>query len=91
MRKRWSSTGFTVITIKKQQAYRRFLSLNLPYFTTANCDANSFATTQSFFNTKLAEIPGYARILSKLEESTNDCIALKNRELESVNNFLKGK
>ena len=68
-----------------------FFIPNLPYFTTANCDANSFATTQSFFNTKLAEIPGYARTLSKLEESTNDCIALKNRELESVNNFLKGK
>lgn len=64
---------------------------NLPYFTTASCDAESLATTQTFFDAKLDDVPGYARTLSKLAESTNDCIALKNRELKSVNSFLNSK
>jgi alanyl aminopeptidase len=68
-----------------------FFIPNLPYFTTASCDAESLATTKTFFNEKVADVAGYARTLSKLEESTNDCIALKTRELESVNSFLKSK
>ena len=38
---------------------------------------------------KIADEPGYARTLSKLEESVNNCISLKERELASVNSFLK--
>ncbi|WP_372761302.1 M1 family metallopeptidase [Pseudoalteromonas sp.] len=68
-----------------------FFIPNLPYFTTASCDAASLAKTKAFFNQKLTEVAGYARTLSKLEESTQDCIALKTRELESVNQFLKSK
>ncbi|TMP69808.1 aminopeptidase [Pseudoalteromonas sp. S1609] len=68
-----------------------FFVPNLPYFTTASCDAESLATTQTFFDAKLDDVPGYARTLSKLAESTNDCIALKNRELKSVNSFLNSK
>jgi alanyl aminopeptidase len=68
-----------------------FFVPNLPYFTTASCDAESLATTMRFFNDKIADLPGYARTLSKLEESTQDCIALKKREIKSVNSFLKSK
>ena len=68
-----------------------FFIPNLPYFTTASCNAESLAKTKVFFNEKVADVAGYARTLSKLEESTNDCIALKTRELESVNSFLKSK
>ena len=68
-----------------------FFIPNLPYFTTASCNAESLAKTKTFFNEKVADVAGYARTLSKLEESTNDCIALKTRELESVNSFLKSK
>jgi len=66
-----------------------FFVPNLPFFTTASCDAKSLEKTKTFFNDKITEVPGYARSLSKLEESINDCIALKNRELNSVNSFLK--
>lgn len=66
-----------------------FFVPNLPFFTTASCDAQSLEKTKTFFNDKITEVPGYARSLSKLEESVNDCIALKNRELNSVNSFLK--
>ncbi|MBQ4833867.1 ERAP1-like C-terminal domain-containing protein [Pseudoalteromonas sp. MMG010] len=68
-----------------------FFIPNLPYFTTANCNAKSLATTQQFFNKKVEEVPGYARTLSKLQESTQDCIALKKREIKSVNSFLNAK
>ncbi|UOB74108.1 MULTISPECIES: M1 family metallopeptidase [Pseudoalteromonas] len=68
-----------------------FFIPNLPYFTTVGCDAKSLATTQNFFNDKISEVPGYSRTLSKLEESTLDCIALKKRELDSVNSFLNSK
>ncbi|WP_394202873.1 M1 family metallopeptidase [Marinagarivorans algicola] len=66
-----------------------FFVPNLPHFTTVSCDAKSLAKTQQFFNQKIAEVAGFSRTLSKLEESVNDCIALKNRELDSVNSFLK--
>ncbi|KPH93060.1 aminopeptidase [Pseudoalteromonas porphyrae] len=62
---------------------------NLPYYTTAGCDASSLKTTQAFFTDKISEVPGYARSLSKLAEGINTCIALKERELASVNSFLK--
>lgn len=68
-----------------------FFVPNLPHFTTVSCDAKSLAKTQRFFNQKITEVAGFSRTLSKLEESVNDCIALKNRELESVNSFLKGQ
>ena len=68
-----------------------FFIPNLPYFTTAQCDAKSLAKTQDFFNDKVADVAGYTRTLSKLEESTQDCIALKKRELDSVNSFLKSQ
>ena len=54
-----------------------------------NVDVERTQKTKTFFNDKITEVPGYARSLSKLEESINDCIALKNRELNSVNSFLK--
>ncbi|MFY8327748.1 M1 family metallopeptidase [Pseudoalteromonas sp. ZZD1] len=66
-----------------------FFVPNLPYFTTSGCSATSLAKTQAFFNDKIADVPGYARTLSKLEESVTNCISLKERELESVNSFLK--
>ncbi|BDF96447.1 M1 family metallopeptidase [Pseudoalteromonas sp. KAN5] len=66
-----------------------FFVPNLPYFTTSGCSASSLAKTQSFFMDKIADEPGYARTLSKLEESVNNCISLKERELASVNSFLK--
>ena len=66
-----------------------FFVPNLPYFTTSGCSASSLAKTQSFFMSKIADEPGYARTLSKLEESVNNCISLKERELDSVNSFLK--
>ena len=52
-------------------------------------DTNTFV--ESEVKDKIEETPGYARTLSKLEESTHDCIALKERELASVNDFLKSK
>ena len=76
---------------KVTQSLPPFFVPNLPYFTTARCDEQSLATTQAFFKDKIEETPGYARTLSKLEESTHDCIALKERELSSVNDFLKSK
>ena len=76
---------------KVTQSLPPFFVPNLPYFTTARCDEQSLATTQAFFKDKIEETPGYARTLSKLEESTHDCIALKERELASVNDFLKSK
>lgn len=66
-----------------------FFVPNLPFFTTSGCSEASLQKTQKFFTDKISEVPGYARTLSKLEESVNTCIALKERELESVNNFLK--
>ncbi|WP_249931451.1 ERAP1-like C-terminal domain-containing protein, partial [Pseudoalteromonas sp. S1610] len=33
----------------------------IPYFTTASSDAESLATTQTFFDAKLDDLPGYAR------------------------------
>jgi len=66
-----------------------FFVPNLPFFTTAGCSSESLQTTQKFFTDKISEVPGYARTLSKLEEGVNTCIALKERELESVNNYLK--
>lgn len=66
-----------------------FFVPNLPYFTTSGCDASSLKKTNTFFNDKIADVPGYARTLSKLSESVDNCIALKERELASVNSFLK--
>ncbi|MGB1293104.1 MAG: ERAP1-like C-terminal domain-containing protein, partial [Pseudoalteromonas sp.] len=66
-----------------------FFVPNLPYFTTSGCDASSLKKTNSFFSDKIADVPGYARTLSKLSESVDNCIALKERELASVNSFLK--
>jgi len=61
----------------------------LPFYTGAGCDAKDLQATQKFFNAKLETTPAFGRTLSKIAESVNDCIRLKAREVESVNQYLK--
>ena len=62
---------------------------HLPSYTGAGCDAKDLKATQAFFTPKLEATPAFGRTLSKVEESVNDCIRLKNREIASVNQYLK--
>ncbi|MBQ4845356.1 M1 family metallopeptidase [Pseudoalteromonas sp. MMG005] len=65
-----------------------FMLPTLPSYTGNGCEIHDLKTTEAFFKEKVSAVPGYQRSLEKVSESVHTCIALKRRELESVNKFL---
>ncbi|GIU50502.1 aminopeptidase [Shewanella sairae] len=65
-----------------------FAVANIPYYTGSGCEADALIKTENFFKSKLATTPEYGRTLAKLEESVNNCVALKQREQASVEAYL---
>ncbi|WP_440056626.1 M1 family metallopeptidase (plasmid) [Pseudoalteromonas sp. T1lg65] len=66
-----------------------FLQPMLPglYFT--QCEKAELNTMKSIFAEKAKEVDGMSVTIDKVEESVTTCLNLKNRELASVNEFLK--
>jgi len=81
----WVYTNYDALS----QKLPPFSLPHLPSYTGAGCDAKDLKDTQNFFTPKLEATPAFGRTLSKIEESVNDCIRLKNREIASVNQYLK--
>ncbi len=65
-----------------------FVVPSLPTYTSGSCDASDLAKSEAFYQAKLAEQPGFKRSLSKVKESTSDCLNLKQRELAKVDSYL---
>lgn len=61
---------------------------SLPAYIAGGCDLAEFGKAKAFFTGKVSDVPGYARTLVKVEESVNQCAALRQRELASVNQYL---
>ncbi|MGE6648863.1 M1 family metallopeptidase [Shewanella colwelliana] len=61
----------------------------LPAFVAGGCELAPLARANTFFCTKIEQVPGYARSLSKLDEQVNNCVQLKIREQASVDHYLK--
>ncbi len=65
-----------------------FIVPSIPLFLSSACEKEQLAALNSFFSKSGNKVEGTERSLAKVSESVNDCISLRQRELNSVNNYL---
>ncbi|WP_144214553.1 M1 family metallopeptidase [Shewanella donghaensis] len=80
----WVYTNYDAIKTKLPP----FAVAMIPSYTGSGCDIEALNTTNAFFKPKAEQTPEFSRTLAKLDESVNNCVSLKQRELASVEKYL---